>query len=79
MNYTILVMGILTVVMALGWILEGRKSFSPPRDDSVMVGIVPALGGTTLDPEAGREKGESTTIDEKMTSACPSSSNIITV
>ncbi|KAM5349527.1 hypothetical protein ACJ41O_006032 [Fusarium nematophilum] len=30
MNYTVLIMGCLTVAMATAWFLEGRKKFSPP-------------------------------------------------
>ncbi|KAG7409202.1 Choline transport protein [Fusarium oxysporum f. sp. rapae] len=36
MNYTVLIMGCLAVVMATGWLLEGRSKFSPPTHDETL-------------------------------------------
>lgn len=57
MNYTILVMGCLAAVMVFAWILEGRESFSPPKDDITMIGMIPTLSGlNTDDPEMPKER-----------------------
>ncbi|KAE8343714.1 hypothetical protein BDV24DRAFT_149334 [Aspergillus arachidicola] len=56
MNYTALVVGCLALAMALAWVIEGRRLFSPPTTDNVLTGIVPTLSGMKPDPEAGEEK-----------------------
>ncbi|CRG89732.1 Choline transport protein [Talaromyces islandicus] len=40
MNYTILVMGAFTIGMVLAWTFEGRKLFSPPVNEEVVVASV---------------------------------------
>ena len=33
MNYTVLIVGVFLIIMALTWIFVGRKAFQPPSKD----------------------------------------------
>ena len=33
MNYTVIVMSGFTIVLSLAWVFEGRKLYSPPRNE----------------------------------------------
>ncbi|PWY95325.1 hypothetical protein BO94DRAFT_553237 [Aspergillus sclerotioniger CBS 115572] len=50
-NYTVLVMGCFAIAMGLGWVFEGRKLFSPPVNDEVVVATSSTLDGLDVAEE----------------------------
>lgn len=52
MNYTILVMGVFGAAMALAWMFEGRKLFSPPvNDEEISAASGGVIQGILVDAE----------------------------
>ncbi|KAK9371393.1 choline transport protein [Lipomyces kononenkoae] len=68
MNYTILVMAGFAIAMTLAWIFEGRKLFSPPVNDEVIVAAAGAIEGVGVDVEGGRitEDSKEQSLDHIM-------------
>ena len=65
MNYTILVIGCVTIGMILAWAFEGRGLFQPPINDEYVTPVIDVtVEGVSVDPEDGKYQ----TVPQKLQS-----------